>query len=176
MVNRLYERRFCADLTFAPPSRWRQSREFFLRRGQTFVQSLSLSLSMHGRADYQHPFGPFRFTLFRATGPLKRIALGRQDRFSSVIEPENPLQLASPVFRDPFTDPLCHRLGRRTGQGQRRQVHVLTPCHVGTGGQRTHLTIAHKEQISCAHSGLDALDERNVQAIIRSLPREHIRR
>ena len=43
------------------------------------------------------------------------------------------------------------------------------------GCQGTHLTIADKQQAGLAQPRLDALDQRNIETIIGSLPREHIR-
>jgi hypothetical protein len=46
--KRRHELGFFGDLTFPPPSGWRQSRAFLLRRGQPFFPSRRLALGMSG--------------------------------------------------------------------------------------------------------------------------------
>ena len=177
LANSLQELAFLRELTLAPAWGWGQGVQLALGVGQSVVPSFCLLLSMSRGVDHQHPLLPWPLAMrfFHVAGPCELVPLGHQHLLTFVVGPHHGLSLASLGFGDALADPRRHLLGRRAGEGEGRQGKMPLARQGRTDGSRAHLAVTDKESSPLVQPLLEAVDDRDVSAVVGLVTREHIR-
>src|SRR5262249_30145349 len=144
LADGLAQLRGLRDLALPSAAGRRERANLHLGLSQAVLQRLALTRALGRGGHYQNPFWPLamRLGFLDPTGALAFVALSHQDCLTLGIGSEHALKFTGPVFGDPWADPLGHLLGRRTGQGERREGQWLPTTEVGADVQRTPLAVA----------------------------------